>query len=75
MKTREMLVQYQKAHREPWNQILHYAFAWTGHFHFEGNQPAGLRYPLVGFYAGFLWFFLRTAELATRRSLLRRVTE
>ncbi|GKS10251.1 hypothetical protein YDYSY3_12510 [Paenibacillus chitinolyticus] len=50
--------------------VLHYALSWTGHFYFEGNKPASFRYPLVGFYAGFLWFFLRTAEVATRTDLV-----
>ncbi|MFS0839724.1 Mpo1-like protein [Paenibacillus sp. 1P03SA] len=50
--------------------VLHYVLAWTGHFYFEGNKPASFRYPLVGFYAGFLWFFLRTAEVVTRTDLV-----
>lgn len=98
MTTREMLVQYQRAHRNRWNRtlhwwaflfaflgwisllinwrltvlfaVLHYAFAWTGHFYFEGNQPAGFRYPFAGFYAGFIWFFLRTAEMLSGRCIL-----
>jgi hypothetical protein len=50
--------------------LLHYTCAWTGHLYFEGNQPAGFKYPFIGFYAGFLWFFLRTAELLTHRRFL-----
>jgi hypothetical protein len=50
--------------------ILHYIFAWVGHFFFEKNKPASFRYPFVGFYAGFLWFFLRTFELLTGRKVL-----
>ncbi|WP_415839695.1 DUF962 domain-containing protein, partial [Paenibacillus tarimensis] len=42
--------------------ILHYVFSWIGHFYFEGNKPASFRYPWVGFYAGFIWFFIRTIE-------------
>ncbi|UUZ79580.1 DUF962 domain-containing protein [Paenibacillus sp. P26] len=45
--------------------LLHYLLAWIGHFYFEGNQPAAFRYPLVGFYAGFLWFFITTLELVS----------
>ncbi|KEO84302.1 DUF962 domain-containing protein [Tumebacillus flagellatus] len=82
------LAAYEKAHRNPWNQRLHYiAFAcaffgwvfllidwratvllavahytlsWIGHFFFEKNKPASFKRPLLGFYAGFLWFFFTT---------------
>jgi len=50
--------------------ILHYSFAWIGHFNFERNKPAAFKYPWIGFYAGFIWFFLRTIELITRKRLL-----
>lgn len=50
--------------------ILHYLFSWIGHFYFEGNKPAAFKYPLIGFYAGFLWFFLKSIELATKRRVL-----
>ncbi|GIP40722.1 hypothetical protein J31TS4_40020 [Paenibacillus sp. J31TS4] len=50
--------------------FVHYVCAWVGHFGFENNHPAAFRYPWVGFYAGFLWFFLRTYELVTRRRVL-----
>ncbi|WP_020615490.1 DUF962 domain-containing protein [Paenibacillus daejeonensis] len=52
--------------------VLHYALSWIGHFYFEGNKPASFRYPWVGFYAGFLWFFLRTYEFVTRRQVISR---
>jgi hypothetical protein len=42
--------------------VLHYILSWTGHFYFEQNKPASFRYPWVGFYAGFLWFFIVTYE-------------
>ncbi|PZD97439.1 DUF962 domain-containing protein [Paenibacillus sambharensis] len=53
--------------------ILHYVLSWVGHFYYEGNKPASFRYPWIGFYAGFLWFFIRTYELVTRRELLARI--
>ncbi|MDR6555005.1 DUF962 domain-containing protein [Paenibacillus qinlingensis] len=92
------LIQYQKAHQNKWNQILHYfaflcAFlawiflfinlkvtlclgvchyilSWIGHFYFEKNKPASFKRPLLGFYAGFTWFFLRSIELVTGRKVL-----
>jgi hypothetical protein len=50
--------------------ILHYACAWTGHFVFERNRPASFQRPLIGFYAGFLWFFLRTLEIVSGKRWL-----
>jgi hypothetical protein len=44
--------------------ILHYFFSWIGHFFFEGNKPASFKHPFLGFYAGFLWFFIRTFATA-----------
>ncbi|WP_223701792.1 DUF962 domain-containing protein [Sutcliffiella deserti] len=55
--------------------LLHYLFSWIGHFYFENNKPASFKYPLVGFYAGFTWFFMRSVELITRRKVLPHVTE
>ncbi|AFC29737.1 hypothetical protein PM3016_2863 [Paenibacillus mucilaginosus 3016] len=49
----------------------HYILSWTGHFGFEKNKPASFRHPMLGFYAGFAWFFVRTYELGTGRSVLR----
>ena len=95
---RRDLIQYQKAHQNKWNQLLHYmaflfafmawlfllidiyvtilfavfhyVFSWVGHFYFEKNKPASFKYPLLGFYAGFIWFFMRSFELITRKKLL-----
>ncbi|WP_255298560.1 DUF962 domain-containing protein [Brevibacillus dissolubilis] len=95
---RQDLTDYQQAHRNPLNQllhyfaflfaalawltlfwdwrltlvlaVLHYVFSWIGHFVFEKNQPASFRRPLLGFYAGFSWFFLRTLELITGKRFL-----
>jgi hypothetical protein len=53
--------------------ILHYLFSWIGHFYFEGNKPASFRYPLLGFCAGFMWFFIKTFEIITRRRILDRM--
>jgi len=50
--------------------ILHYTLSWVGHFYFEGNKPASFRYPWVGFYAGFIWFFIRTFEIITNKEVL-----
>ena len=50
--------------------LMHYAFSWIGHFYFEKNKPASFRYPLLGFYAGFSWFFLRTFELISGKRIL-----
>jgi len=50
--------------------ILHYLFSWIGHFYFEGNKPASFRYPLIGFYAGFTWFFIKTVEIILRKEIL-----
>lgn len=50
--------------------ILHYIFSWIGHFYFEGNKPASFKYPWVGFYAGFTWFFIRTFEIVTNKEIL-----
>ncbi len=55
--------------------ILHYVFSWIGHFYFEGNKPASFRYPLVGFYAGFMWFFIRTYEIITGKDILKNFTK
>lgn len=95
---RNDLIQYQKAHRNEWNQLLHYfafmfafiawiflfiniivticfallhyVFSWIGHFYFEKNKPASFKRPLLGFYAGFIWFFMRSYELITRKKIL-----
>ncbi|MCZ8520697.1 Mpo1-like protein [Paenibacillus caseinilyticus] len=48
----------------------HYVLSWTGHFGFEKNRPASFHYPLLGFYAGFAWFFVRTFELAAGRRVI-----
>ncbi|WP_166243048.1 DUF962 domain-containing protein [Paenibacillus turpanensis] len=53
--------------------VLHYLFSWVGHFCFEGNKPASFRYPWVGFYAGFLWFFIRSFELVSGKSVLHKL--
>ncbi len=50
--------------------VLHYVLSWIGHFYFEHNQPASFKYPILGFYAGFLWFFLKSFELLTKRKVL-----
>jgi hypothetical protein len=50
--------------------FVHYALSWIGHFRFERNKPAAFRYPLVGFYAGFTWFFLKTLEWVTGKKFL-----
>jgi len=50
--------------------VLHYLFSWIGHFYLEKNKPASFKYPLLGFYAGFIWFFLRTYELISGKKLL-----
>lgn len=55
--------------------ILHYLFSWIGHFKFEGNKPAAFRYPLIGFYIGFIWFFIRTYEVITRKELINKLIE
>ncbi|UFJ40807.1 DUF962 domain-containing protein [Brevibacillus humidisoli] len=95
--TRDLLA-YQQAHRNRYNQqlhylaflaafigwvalwfdwrvtvgcaVLHYVFSWVGHFFFEGNRPASFKHPFLGFYAGFLWFFLRSLELISKKQLL-----
>ncbi|RXI96629.1 DUF962 domain-containing protein [Anaerobacillus alkaliphilus] len=95
---RKNLIQYQSAHKNKWNQLLHYfafmfafiawiflfinlkvticlallhyAFSWVGHFYFEKNKPAAFKYPLLGFYAGFIWFFLLSFEFITRKKVL-----
>ncbi|QYR21263.1 DUF962 domain-containing protein [Paenibacillus sp. sptzw28] len=53
--------------------ILHYVLSWTGHYFFEGNKPAMIRYPIIGFYAGFIWFFIKTYELISRRKVLGKI--
>jgi hypothetical protein len=50
--------------------LIHYLLSWIGHFYFEGNKPASFRYPHVGFYAGFTWFFIKTIEIITRKEIL-----
>lgn len=52
--------------------ILHYLLSWIGHFYFEGNKPASFRYPLIGFYSGFTWFFIRTFEIVTGKDILNK---
>lgn len=92
------LIQYQKAHQNKLNQLLHYfafmfafiawiflfvniivtiyfallhyVFSWIGHFYFEKNKPASFKHSLLGFYAGFIWFFMRSYELITRKKVL-----
>jgi hypothetical protein len=55
--------------------LFHYVFSWIGHFYFEKNKPASFKRPLLGFYAGFLWFFLRSVELVSRKNLLPTIQE
>ncbi|WP_088105767.1 DUF962 domain-containing protein [Halalkalibacter urbisdiaboli] len=50
--------------------LLHYVFSWIGHFYFEKNKPGALKNPLLGFYAGFIWFFMRSFELISRKKVL-----
>ncbi|MBM7661194.1 hypothetical protein JOC85_001966 [Bacillus mesophilus] len=50
--------------------LLHYVLSWIGHFHFEKNKPASFKYPWLGFYAGFSWFFIRSFEILLRKKLL-----
>jgi hypothetical protein len=50
--------------------ILHYTLSWVGHFYFEKNKPASFRYPWIGFYAGFTWFFIRTFEIIINKEVL-----
>ncbi|MDF2645477.1 MAG: hypothetical protein K0Q73_1282 [Paenibacillus sp.] len=50
--------------------LLHYLLSWIGHFYFEGNRPASFRYPLIGFYSGFTWFFIKTIEIVTGKDIL-----
>jgi hypothetical protein len=52
--------------------LLHYALSWIGHFYFEKNKPASFKYPLLGFYAGFSWFFIRSFEIITRKKVMRK---
>ncbi|QFT90548.1 hypothetical protein FIU87_18040 [Bacillus sp. THAF10] len=49
---------------------LHYVFSWVGHFYFEQNKPASFKYPILGFYAGFTWFFIRSFELLSGKRIL-----
>lgn len=51
--------------------ILHYLLSWLGHYYFEGNKPASFRYPHIGFYAGFIWFFVKTIEIIIRKEILK----
>ncbi|WP_081739783.1 Mpo1-like protein [Paenibacillus sp. JCM 10914] len=53
--------------------LLHYVLSWIGHFKFEGNKPASFQYPFVGLYAGFIWFFVRTYEMITRKDILKKL--
>ncbi|SEL89946.1 DUF962 domain-containing protein [Paenibacillus sp. OK003] len=50
--------------------LLHYTLSWIGHFCYEGNKPAAFRYPHIGFYAGFTWFFIKTMEIITRKEII-----
>lgn len=50
--------------------VLHYVLSWIGHYYFEGNKPAMIKYPIIGFYAGFTWFFIKSYELISRREVL-----
>ena len=50
--------------------ILHYVFSWIGHFYYEKNKPASFKYPFLGFYAGFLWFFLLSFQLLFSKKVL-----
>jgi hypothetical protein len=52
---------------------LHYVLSWVGHYCFERNKPAMFRYPVIGFYAGFIWFFIRTYEIISRRQVLSKM--
>ncbi|MEK4074352.1 DUF962 domain-containing protein [Paenibacillus sp. FSL M7-0656] len=51
--------------------VTHYVLSWMGHFYYEGNKPAAFRYPPIGFYAGFTWFFMKTMEIITRKDIIR----
>lgn len=55
--------------------VLHYCFAWVGHYYFEKNKPASFKKPFLGFYAGFLWFFIKTAEVMVGKRLLPSVDD
>jgi hypothetical protein len=50
--------------------VLHYTLASVGHMYFEKNSPGAIKRPWLGFYAGFLWFFMRTFELLTGKKVL-----
>jgi hypothetical protein len=50
--------------------ILHYLFSSIGHVYFEKNKPGAIKRPWLGFYAGFLWFFMRSFELLTGKKVL-----
>ncbi|MDF2651147.1 MAG: hypothetical protein K0Q73_6952 [Paenibacillus sp.] len=49
----------------------HYILSWIGHFYFERNKPASFRYPHIGFYIGFIWFFIKTYEIITGHKILQ----
>jgi hypothetical protein len=50
--------------------ILHYLLSSIGHVYFEKNKPGAIKRPWVGFYAGFIWFFMRSYELITGKKVL-----
>jgi len=50
--------------------FLHYLFSWIGHFFYERNKPASFKYPIIGFYIGFTWFFMRTIELISNKKIM-----
>ncbi|MFD1737937.1 DUF962 domain-containing protein [Bacillus salitolerans] len=50
--------------------VLHYVLSWIGHFYFEKNKPASFKHPFLGFYAGFMWFFMKSFELLTGKQIL-----
>ncbi|MFT5764644.1 MAG: hypothetical protein ACI8X3_002075 [Saprospiraceae bacterium] len=37
--------------------VCAYGFAWVGHFGFEKNKPASLRYPLLSLASDFIMFY------------------
>ncbi|MCM2303093.1 MAG: DUF962 domain-containing protein [Elusimicrobia bacterium] len=51
--------------------VVAYAFAWAGHFFYEKNRPATLKYPLLSLRADFRMYWLTlTGEMDTEILLL-----